>query len=98
MCVQLILFRPVHFEFDETFFGFFSKKLSLECGVESLSFIQTYFVDGVARTQTELERAQMVSHQLNDHIDDAARWIDTSGDVSNQLASCLIRSRPFYAV
>ena len=32
----------------------------------------------------------MVCHQLNDHIDSAARWIDSSGDVFDQLTTRLI--------
>lgn len=58
----------------------------------------TNFVEAVARAQAEGERAKMVGHQEDDHIDRAARWVDTSGYVAHHPSTGFISSRMWLVV
>lgn len=54
----------------------------------------THFFYIISRTETKLESAQMVSHQLNDDIDSTTRRVDSSGNIFHPLAATFVGSRP----
>ena len=74
------------------------KKFKISSKSTQNQIVFTYFVNAVPRTETELEGAQVVRHQLNDHVNHSAGRVHSSGNVAHQFPPSFVRSRPSDAV